>query len=180
MVMATHYGRKARRVLASDINAITLVNSSILLQSDINGGAEIQIQHAGNACITTSSFYIELKDTIAWTNITCEFNLTSKASCWGFNTASYSSIGNLLAFNPVIDTISRSVNCFELPQFSKVMTACDNATGNMYHNSFAVGTYRSFFVSRRRNVGVGLAGISHGLSCIGVNGITTVRNIYIW
>lgn len=179
--MATDYGRKARRVLASDINAITLTNSSIISQGDVNGGAEIKIQHAGDACITPSAFYIELKDMIAWTNITCEFYLTNKASCWAFNVAGYGAVtGNLLTYNSSLDKISKSVNCFELPQFTTQITVCDNATTNMYHVSYAVGAYRSFFISRRRNVGTGLAGISHGLSCISVNGISTVRNIFVW
>jgi len=179
--MATHYGVKATRINSSDISSITITNCSIASQGDIGNGYEIQFTNAGSGCGLPVSFYIELRDSVAWSNISCEFYLVGTASCWSFNQAGHGAVaGNLISYNSTIDTITAAKNCFELPQFTKQMTICDNATTNMLHSSFAVGAFRSFRINRRRSSLVTPAGISHGRDCIGANGYTIVRNIFVW
>lgn len=176
-----HYGLKATRISSYDISSITIGNCSIASQGDTNNGYQIQFTNAGSGCTLNVTFYIELKDNVSWSNISCEFYLVGTASCWAFNQASNGAVtGNLVSYNSSIDTITAAKNCFELPQFNKQMVVCDNASTNMFHSSFAVGAYRSFRINRRRSSLVLPAGISHSRNCIGLNGYTIVRNIFVW
>lgn len=183
--MSTNYGRTSRRIGSFDINLLTVANGTVLSSGeDSYGGYFIKFQFDNNGCGVTpdSRFSIELKDQTPWTNISYEAYNQGTAACWDFNAGGTFGLGNLLAYNSSIDTISRAVNCFELPQFTKKMSACDNNSDNFMHGNFFVGSYRSFFVTRRRNLTTSLANLNFQRSCCstGTGSFIIVRNIFVW
>lgn len=187
--MTVFYGRKAYRVTADKISSVTNVNGTIISQGDINEGYEITFQHDTAGCgAADSGLFVAIKDFIPWTNISMEFYLTGTASCWSFNNGGYvgsagnSGTGYLLSYNSSLDVISKAVNSFELPQYTKQMNACDNASTNFMHSSYYTGAFRKFSITRRRDSSGNLAGPCTGRSCnsTGAGSWTTIRNIYVW
>lgn len=182
--MSINYGRNSRRIGSFDINLLTVANGTVVSSGeDSYGGYFIKFQIDSAGCgAPNSRFSIELKDQTPWTNISYEAYNEGTASCWDFNAGGAFGLGNLLAYNSSIDTISRAVNCFELPQFAKKMSACDNNSDNFMHNVYAVGTFRSFFVTRRRNLTTSLVNLNFERSCnsTGTGSFIIVRNIFVW
>ena len=183
--MGIAYGRNSLRVSSAHVNQITNTNGTIITQGDdSSGGFEFVWYPLNGGCGGTpnSLFKIELKDMIPWNNITYELYTTAYSACWNFNQGGANGTGNLAAFNSSLDRTFNAKNSFELPQYQIKMNACDNETTNFMHNSYKTGTYRSFFVTRRRSVTTSLANINVELSCngIGVSQMYTIRNIFVW
>lgn len=181
--MGVFYGSNSKRVTEADINQIIYANGTILEQgTGSDGGFFVKFQFDTGGCGSTPDGYIkvELKDNIPWSKVSFEIYNSGSASCWSYNQGSYS--GNLLSFNSSLDRIFNSVNCFELPQYTKTMNACDNASTNFLHSTYKTGTYNSFYITRRRDVGAGLAQITHQRSCnsAGTGSFVIIRNIFIY
>jgi len=175
--MGIAYGRNSLRVTSSYISQITNTNGVIVSQGDNSSGSfEFVWYPLNGGCGVTpnSRFFIELKDTFPWKNITYQFISTGTASCWDFNQTA----GNFISFNSSIDRVFNSVNSFENPAYQIKMSACDNEPTNFYRFP---GT-KSFYVTRRRNNLVTPASIYVDLSCnaVGVGNAITINNIFIW
>jgi len=192
--MATFYGRKSTQVTLSEVNSIAITGGTILSQgNDSDGGYFIQFRHDLGGCGNPDSgIYIELNDTTNWTWISCRYRLSGSASCWSFSNTGGSNHGtavgisgtaNLLAYNTANgDKLSKGYLSYEDAQFSShyPLHACDNDANNfMLYNT---GIFRGFTMTRRRNVGAGLAGIHHGRSCnsTGAGSVTIIDQIRIW
>ncbi len=182
--MAINYGIRARRITASDIDLVTNTNGTIVSQGNVNSGFEFQWYPNNGGCGATpnSSFSIRLLDPIPWTRITYELYTTGTSSCWNFNSGGNLGNGNLLAFSSSIDRVFYSENSFNLSQYTVQMQACDNATTNFMHVSYSTGTFRKFFVNRRRDSSLSLASIDLELSCnsTGIGSLFILRNIFVW
>lgn len=184
--MSIKYGTNSRKITLSDINQVVQANCTQLDSGvDSDGGyyIKMQINNFGCGGSPNSKFYVELKDNKAWTKISYEVYIEGVASCWNFNNYGSYGFGNLLEFDVNQDKIFYSKNSFELPQFAKKMNACDNNSDNFYHTSFKVGTFRSFFVTRRRNTSnSNLANLNFELSCnsTGSSSFILLRNIFVW
>jgi hypothetical protein len=192
--MATFYGRKSTQVTLSEVNSVAITGGTILSQgNDSDGGYFIQFRHDLGGCGgPESGIYIELNDTTNWTWISCRYRLSGSASCWSFSNTGGSNYGtavgingtaNLLAYNTTSgDRLSKGYLSYEDAQFSShyPLFACDNDANNfMIYNT---GIFRGFTMTRRRNVGAGLAGIHHGRSCnsTGAGSVTIIDQIRIW
>lgn len=174
------------KVTPDMVNNVFYTGSTIISQgADSTGGYYITYQHDVGGCGTLpeSNLFVELKDVIPWTKMTCEFYCTGTSACWDFNNFYVTlppgapAYGNMLPFNATVDNVFNCVNSFENPAYTLQMSTCDNSTANfMRFNSF-----RSFYATRRRNVNGQLAGPQHGRTCntIGPSATTTIRNIYI-
>jgi hypothetical protein len=193
MVMAVGYGPVSRLLTSNDINNITIANSTLISSGiDINGGYYVTFQPNNYGCGVTpnSSLQVELKDNSLWTKITYEMYFTLTSSCWNFNNYGTFGTGNLLTFNSTIDRVFNCVNSFEvidggtgLPKYTKQMNACDGATTNFLLSGNQTGTYRSFFVTRRRDTSTSaLVKLICELSCnaTGAGNNVTFRNIRVW
>jgi hypothetical protein len=178
--MPTVYGINSRKVLLSDISSITLLNCTNTSLSEDIGGAVLTFSHPNIGC-TSSGFTVLLNDVIPWTRITFEVYLTGVASCWAFceGTNNVPTDANITTWNSGIDRVFFPENCWELPQYTLKMLACDNSSDNFFHGTYHTGTYKKFLTTRRRNSTATLAGLSHGRACIN-EGTTIVSNIRIW
>ena len=193
--MSVFYGRNAAQINLYGVNSVSTTGGTILSQgNDANGGYFIQFQHDLGGCGgPDSGIYIELKDTtINWTWISCRFQVSGSASCWSFSNTGGSNYGagvgisgtaNLLAYSTASgDKLSKGYLSFNEPAFSThdPLYACDNDANNFFR--YNTGVYRSLTMTRRRNVGAGLAGIHHGRSCntSGGGSVTIIDQIRIW
>ena len=193
--MSVFYGRNASQVNLYGVNSVSTTGGTILSQgNDANGGYFIQFQHDLGGCGgPDSGIYIELKDTtINWTWISCRFQVSGSASCWSFSNTGGSNYGagvgisgtaNLLAYSTASgDKLSKGYLTIDDPTFAThdPLYACDNDANNFFR--YNTGVYRSFTMTRRRNVGAGLAGIHHGRSCntSGGGSVTIIDQIRIW
>lgn len=178
--MATNYGRNYRKVHLADIDEVQLLSCTNTASVDDNNGAVLSFSHPNIGC-ASSGFTVFLNDMIDWRYITFKIYLTGTSACWGFCQGSYAPAptANLLAWNPSLDRVFFSKNSWELPQFQLKMAECDNDPDNFMHPSFAVGAFREFYTTRRRNDPLTRAGLSHGRACLGA-GTTTISNIRVW
>lgn len=187
--MAVNYGQAARRVTSSEVYQVVTTGGTVLSTGDDNDGFFVSFQHDQAGCgAAESGVFVEIKDFITWTYVSMEFYLTGTAACWSFNNGDRatgignSGTGNLLSFNSTLDRVHKSVNCFELPQFTLQMSACDNNSNNFFNNAYHVGSFKTFRINRRRNVNGNRAGPMHGRSCntTGSGSVTLIRNIWVW
>jgi hypothetical protein len=186
--MATLYGAASRRITLTDINFVTMQATTIITSGiDTSGGYYITFQVDGVGCVPSPNnpyVVIELKDNPPWTMITYEMYFTTTSSCWNFNSGGTNGTGGLLAYDPLIDRVFNCVNSFELPQYTKQMSVCDNAATNFLHYTHATGTFRSFFVTRRRDTSsYSPVQIMCELACNAESGVgknITIRNIMVW
>jgi hypothetical protein len=194
--MATFYGRNTSQVNLFGVNSISTTGGTILSQgNDANGGYFIQFQHDVGGCGgADSGVYIELKDTTPnWTWISCRFQLSGSASCWSFSNSvgvgnfgsgvGISGTANLLAYDTTGgDKLSNGYLSYNDPAFAthNPTYACDNNADNFF--IYNTGVYRRLTMTRRRNVGAGLAGIHHGRSCNSTGGgsVTIIDQIRVW
>jgi hypothetical protein len=194
--MSVFYGRNAAQVNLYGVNSVSTTGGTILSQgNDADGGYFIQFQHDLAGCGgPDSGIYIELKDTTSnWTWISCRFQLSGSASCWSFSNnvglgnygaaVGVSGTANLLAYDPASgDKLSNGYLSYEDAQFAShnPTYACDNDANNFMR--YNTGIFRRFTMTRRRNVGAGLAGIHHGRSCNSTGGgsVTIIDQIRIW
>lgn len=184
--MAIYKNSYSLKVTPDMINNVFYTGSTITAQgADSTGGYYITYQHDVGGCGTLpeSNLFVEIKDVIPWTKMTCEFYCTGTSACWDFNNGTTQRpptipiFGNMMQFDATQDKVFNCVNSFENPAYTLRMSACDNdATNFMRFNSF-----RSFYSTRRRNLNGQLAGPQHGRSCntTGAGATTTIRNIYI-
>lgn len=179
--MAINYGRNYRKITLSDISSISIVNSTNTSAIDDENGAVLQFSHSSSVGCGSSGFTILLKDTTPWTRITYKIYLTGTTSCWAFSqgTSYVPADANILVWDSSQDRVFFSKNCWELPQYTLKMSACDNNSDNFFHGSYATGTYREFYTTRRRNSTASLAGLSCGRACMG-DGTTIISNIRVW
>jgi hypothetical protein len=166
--MATKYGKTSRRITPSDISSVTVNNMTLISSgSDARGGyfysGYVNTGAGGCGAGVEPSIFINIKNTALnnWRVITFKTFGTFTASCWSLNV--------------------RSTNCFELSQFTKQTSACDNEPTNAFHSSFYVGTFREFYQTRRRNSLSTEAGPAMQLSCnsTGASSIITISDIYV-
>jgi len=180
--MGISYGINSHRIKPGDINQVIFTNGVVNSNgADSSGGFFIQFQFDSPGCgQPDSSIRVELKDPIPWTKITYEVYNVGSASCWSYNQGSFA--GNLLGFDVNQDRLFNCVNSFELPQYAKKMTACDNNSDNFLHGSYKTGSFNSFFVTRRRNSPSTLAQIAHQRSCnsTGASSYVIIRNIFVY
>ena len=188
--MATGYGIRSILVTSDLVNQVQIGSLNTLEVSETgdigpNGGYQAKVSNGGHGC-SNSGIYIELLDTIPWTNITYEVILTGDASCWTFNHPGNSygpgGGGNILAYNESLgDRISRPLNSWDIPATSThdKTYACDNASNNFMRGPVSPNQPRTFFMQRRRDVNGSLAGPQHGRACVSA-GTSLIRNIRIW
>jgi hypothetical protein len=193
--MSVNYNPRARLVTSADISSLTLLNMTTVFNGDSDNGYVYEGYHNTGGCGTApeSGVLILLKDTIPWTRISFQWEGTGQAACWSFvnpstayGAATGTPSGNLLGYDAAQgDKLYDGYLTFTGPGmvggFSALkFNACDNATDNFMR--FNTETFRRFRMSRRRNVGTGLAGIHHGRSCssIGTGSVTRISNIFIW
>ena len=205
--MAIGYGAgRGYVVRASDVNNVyttgitTTTNGNVgdtyVYQGTINLGG------CGNP---NSAVFIELKDTISWSKMTCYFEINGTAACWGFNgggnsttnptstflevsppTAGLVPGGNMERYDQALaDRIFWQQNAFSSnANFVTKGSACDNNSDNFFHPSFATGgsaSIKSFWMtSRRKNQSNGLAGPFHCRSCNNGGTYILIKNIIIW
>jgi len=190
--MATFYSKFSKIIKPEDINDIIVDTSgrtTYTIGTDATGAAIINVVMlpAVNTCESNNGVFVQLKDTIQWQNLYVRFISTGAASCWGWNgnnaygsgLSSTQRQGNLKAYNAGLgDFTKNEFNVWNLPQFQKYFSACDNNSDNYMHSSFLVGSSRGFDMYCRRNDMNILAGPSHGRTC-SVNGTLTISNIRI-
>lgn len=183
--VSVKYGQ-GRKITSNDINSVTYSNCSLLGSgNDESGSYFIKLQPDSGGCGsgTDSSFYVEIKDNPSWTKISYQLYLTGTAACWSFNSSGWTGNNNLLQFDSSIDKFYYGNNSFELPQFTYKVQACDNDSTNFWHGAFQVGTYRSFFITRRRDTSTtNLVKIALAWSCnsYGLGSYAILRNITVW
>jgi len=187
--MGTVYGINSTIVTTDMINSVTTTGGTILSQTTGATPYEITFRHDLSGCGSADSgILILINDTIPWTNISFTWSGTGTASCWSFmhpssnfGSATGTATGNLLSYDESLgDTIVRPYLTWEVSAYQShgKIYACDNDANNFFR--FNSGEYKSFHMTRRRNVNGSLAGIHHGRSCNSTSSNTIIRNIRIW
>lgn len=187
--MAIQYGLARKRVGLADIHSTVLSNMTMTDEGqDINGGYYVtgyvnsNAPGCGNPIEPSIAVNVKNEALPGWKKITFKSRGTFTAACWWLNEAApYAN--NISTFSTAAgDSIFKSLNCFELPQFTVKTFACDNDSTNAFHPSFLVGSFREWYQTRRRNVLTTLAGPSIGLSCnsVGTGATITISDIYIF
>jgi hypothetical protein len=192
--MSVNYNPRARLVTADEVQTLTILNMTTTFNGDRNGSYVYEGYHNVAGCGgPESGVQIILKDNIPWTRISFLFEGTGGSACWSFMSSSGQRAvdtgiptGNLLDFSEAAGdriydgwlsyTGNGNVGGIDSPRTSR----CDNDPGNWMN--FNTSLFRRFRMNRRRNVGVGLAGIHHGRSCngTGTGNVTRISNIFIW
>jgi hypothetical protein len=178
-----NHGRLSIPVTDDMIDSVLLLSCTAIQNGNDSAGRYIlEVSHDTSGCPNPSGFNIYIKDIFAWTLISYTVYVTGTASCWQFNNNNnYTSGTNrILAWNSSLDRVISAKNCWELPQYTLKMSACDNEPTNFFHGSHHTGTFKQFHVTRRRNTSLaGLAGPSHGRTCHSSGGRTIISNIRI-
>lgn len=189
--MSVYYNQKALRITTADVYSITTYNMTTTLSEDVDGGFQFQGYHTASGCGgADTGVLILLRDTIAWTKMCFKFEGTGTAACWSFmNTANGNyggstgtPTGNMLDYNASFDRVYDNYLTWEVTAYQTHdrTYACDNNADNFFR--FNSGEYKAFRMTRRRNVGAGLAGIHHGRSCnsTGSGSATKISDIFVW
>lgn len=187
--MATGYGVQSTLVTSDLVNQVKLGSFDTTVTAETGnvgpgGGYQVKTSYNAYSC-SNSGVFVELLDTIAWTNITYEVIITGTSACWAFNRAAYGpspQSGNMETYNESLgDRVTRPKNSWEIPAFKSHPRdyACNNNANNFYHNTYDVGDPKTFFMQRRRNTNGSLAGPHVGRACTNA-GTTIIRNIRIW
>lgn len=190
--MAIHYNQLAKKVTSADIQSITLYNVTMTKNTDENGGFVFEGFHTTGGCGTAqdSGVLILLKDNIQWSKICFKWEGVGSASCWSFmnsssnfGTGTGTATGNMLSYSEILgDRLHDNFLTWEVPAYQthNRTYACNNDANNFFR--FSTSQIRRFRMTRRRNVGAGLAGIHHGRSCnsVGSSAITRISDIFIW
>jgi hypothetical protein len=191
--MSTNYGPKMHKVTSTQIHSVTVTGGTILSSGDTgpDGEYEILFQHDLGGCGgPDSGVYIQLNDTVPWSNIVYRWTGNGAASCWSFNTGNsfgaaadptYGGTGNLAAYNESLgDGVFNSYLTWEVPAYQThgKASACDNNPNNFF--IFNSGEFRAFSMKRRRNNLNTLAGVHHGRSCNSTGTTTRINNIRIY
>ena len=174
------YGHRFRKVTSNMVDSVLTQGTSSIISSgnDSNGLYRLSFQHSNSGC-DSSGFAIKIKQDIEWSYLICDFYMEGFASCWNFNCDGYSPSSGMLSWDANSgDLFMDPFNSFELSQFTKKSSACDNDSTNFMHGGYGVGTSRGFTMLSRRN-GTSYAGPTHGRACNG-SGLTNVTNIIIF
>ena len=177
---STLYGHRFRYVTANMVDAVNTSGTSSIISSgnDSNGRYKLSFQHSNSGC-DSSGFAIKIKKDIEWSYLMCDFYMEGTASCWNFNCDGYSPSSGMLSWDSASgDLFMDSFNSFELSQYTKKSSACDNNSDNFMHSGYYTGSNRGFTMLSRRN-GTLYAGPTHGRACNG-SGVTNVTNIIIF
>ena len=192
--MSIDYGPKMYKVTSAQIHSVSVTGGTVLSSGDIgaNGEYEITFQHDLSGCGgPDSGIYIQLNDSVKWSNIVYRWSGTGTAACWSFNISGFGAAadatnggtGNLLAYNESLgDRVSDSYLTWEVPAYQthNKTYACDNDADNFFR--FNSGEPKAFSMKRTRNSLASFAGIHHGRSCssTGAGSVTTIKNIRIY
>lgn len=185
-------GPRSVGVTSAYVNAVRTTGGTVLSSGDTDSGLYTVTYRvdAGGCGGPDSGIFVELKDTIAWTNISFRVQLGGTAACWSFNvTGSYGSIpgydtsGYLQAYDTASgDLINYSYLAQQDPQFSShnPVYACDNDANNFMR--YNADTLKFFTMKRRRSASANLAGPYIGRSCTstGSGSLVIISNIFIW
>lgn len=191
--MSTYGGINGHLVTSDDIYGITLLDATLVTSETGNyglfGGYQLKCYFGASDC-SLSAVFLQIKNDIPWTWISCEFELWGNAACWGFNGDVYGvspTLGYLESYNELLGDIipnQRCLNSWEKPQFQthSKTTACDNEANNFFHGAFGTGNPKTFLMKRRKDTSGNYAGINHGRACknAGSENYTIIKNIYIW
>ena len=188
--MSTSYNRQIHKVTASDIDAVTHQNCTIITNGDYgrNGTYLFKLQYNLSGCggsESGGSIDIANKpDGWRWEYITWKNTIYGAASCWSFNVfGGYGGIGlnGLLAWNSTYDSVHWCSNSFETEGVTLKMHACDNNVTN-FHRSQVNPDPKVFWTTRRRDSSTTPAGPSHGRSCnsTGTGATWTVSDIIVF
>jgi hypothetical protein len=189
--MATTYSKFSLMVTPSMIDSVvtdTTGRTTYTVTEAADGSAIVTVtmnRDIANSCGSNNGVRVLIKDAIPWRRLYVSFLSTGTASCWGWNgdngygTGLSGANGNLLAYSSAAGDFTRfESNVWNLPQFRKYFSACDNNSDNYMHGSYAIGASRGFDMYCRRNSMASLAGPSHGRTC-SVDGTITFRNMRI-
>lgn len=186
--MSIRYGCGNKTIGLDDVYSTVLNNMTMTDEGqDYRGGYYVTAYVNSNAPGCGNPFAPDITVNVrndalrGWKKITFKTRGTFVSSCWYLN-ESYTA-NNLLTYSSAAgDRIFKSVNCFELPQFTAQTTACDNASTNAFHSSYAIGSYREWYQTRRRNSLTTMAGPSIGLSCnsVGTGATITISDIHVF
>lgn len=155
------------------VDSINIQNSLVETDYDKNGGVIITSTATETGCGgPTSGTTIKIINDMPWTNIRHIGEFYSRSSCWSINGIEHyggqSGHGNLITYNPSIDTMRNCYLTCEQPQFSNFTQRCDNDDGNFFR--FNDSSWKRFeTILRRDDVGK-VSGIAVGVSC---NQLTT-------
>ena len=177
--MSTVTGGRNLYLITPDLIDSVVVDTSgrtsYTITTGSNGGAIVNVTmtyDSANSCASNNGVVILLKDFVKWTGLHCSFTSTGAASCWGWNgdngygAGLTTPTGNLSAYNANLgDFTYNEFNVWDLPQFRKYFSACDNNSDNYMHGNYQVGSSRGFTMFNRRSNMNSLAGPSHGRTC---------------
>lgn len=182
------------QVTSANIDSVSITGGTLISAGNNGPAGEYQVvfQHDLFGCGNPDSgVYIQLNDTIKWSNIVYRWSGTGLASCWSFNQSGYGAAadpvnggtGNLKSYDESLgDGVFYSYLTWEVPAYQSHnrVSACDNDSNNFFRYNETLP--KAFSIKRRRNSLSSLAGIHHGRSCnsTGAGAITTINNIRIY
>jgi len=182
--MSINYGNKGFALGPSNISQINLTSctyDSTFLDGNFYGWSFTM----GNVSCGATGFNLIINDAtipFQWTKISWKTYIGFTSSCWSFatgNTSYGTGSHNILGWDPALgDSISRPVNSFELPQYTLKMSACDNASDNFVHQTYATGSFRQWNMIRRRD-GTNTAGPAAGFACT-AGGVCKISQIMVY
>jgi hypothetical protein len=189
--MATSYGLKSRVLTSADVTVLQY-GGTILQNEDINGALRFSYRHDLPSCGDprgSAEFYLKVNSSLGkFTYLSYTASISANtAACWAFNQGASSGgmgytnslsipiSGGCLDYSQSLDPITFASNCFELPQYTKQMAACDNNDTNFMR--FAV--VKSFTVRRRIDSTAASFGVWCSRGCHDTNGTVTISNIFV-
>jgi hypothetical protein len=199
--MAIGYGAGTGYIVrASDVNAVYTTGITTTTNTDVDGTYVYQGTLTLGGCGNpNSAVFIQLKDNISWSKMTCYFEMNGSAACWAFNgggnattnpTTDFLEVsppttglvpgGNMQRYDEALgDMIFSDSDAFTLtPGLTRKGSACDNDANNFFRFS---STTKSFWMTcRRKDKSNGLAGPFHCRSCNSVGSYILIKNIIIW
>jgi hypothetical protein len=189
--MATSYGLNSRVLTSADVTVLNY-GGTILQNEDIDGALRFSYRHDLPSCGEprgSAEFYLRVNPSLGkFTYLSYTVSISANtAACWSFNqgdssggvgytnSLSIPQNGGCLSYSQSLDPITFASNCFELPQYTKQMAACDNDNSN--YMRFAV--VKSFTVRRRINSTAASFGVWNSRGCHDTNGTVTISNIFV-
>jgi len=183
--MSTVTGGKTLYLVTPDLIDSVVIDTtgrtSYTVTTGPDGGAVVTVTmlvNPINGCQSNNGARVVIKDFVRWTKMHCTYTSTGTAACWGWNgnngygAGLTTPTGNMTTYNAALgDFTYNEFNVWNLPQFRKYFSACDNNTDNYMHPSYLVGASRGFTMFTRRATMSSLAGPSHGRTCSGTGTI---------
>jgi hypothetical protein len=198
--MSVKYGPGGYVIRAADVNSVYTTGITTTINGDVSGNyvyqGTINLGGCGNP---NSAVFIELKDNISWSKMTCYFEMNGTAACWGFNgggnattnpTSSFLEVspptaglvpgGNMERYDEALgDRIFWDSNAFTYSQtLTRKGSACDNDADNFFR--FSTPSKSFWMTCRRKDKSNGLAGPFHCRSCNSTGTYILIKNIIIW